>query len=151
MCEPLRWTFTQRGAAVKNETTIIGAIDKMLRLRNTANGNPRYLVTLVGGANLTTKPDAAIANGLANSEYQNVQLRFVLDADGQIFDVEWDTETRLRKAREAATEAFSAYDQAYRGDPETYIAARQRFYAAREEYQQARAESLGGYVPRVQS
>ena len=130
-----------------SETTIIGAIDKMLRLANTRNGNPRYLVTLVGGANLTTKPDANIAGALANSDYQNVQLRFLLDADGQIFDVERDTESRLREACAALAQARSDRNEAERGTGD-YIAARDRFYAAREEFHQAQAEALGQFVPR---
>lgn len=44
------------------------------RLASTVNGNPRWLVLLSDGTEAETWPDAAVAYGIENSEYQDTGL-----------------------------------------------------------------------------
>jgi hypothetical protein len=46
----------------------------LTRLANTANGNPRWLVLLDDGTEAETRPDADVAFGIENSEYQGTRL-----------------------------------------------------------------------------
>jgi hypothetical protein len=53
-----------------NRRSTLKKIEGLERMRNSTNGNPRYKVTFTDGDSCTTKPDAAVAHGLANPEYQ---------------------------------------------------------------------------------
>lgn len=61
-------------------------IKSLSRLPNTENGNPRYRLYLADGDALLTKPDAAVAYSIDNSEYQNVPVELTLDG-GQVIGI----------------------------------------------------------------
>ena len=58
-------------------------IENMDRLTNTSSGNPRWQINFAGSVR-RTRPDAAIANEISNSEYQGRPIRLWYDDKGQI-------------------------------------------------------------------
>lgn len=59
-------------------------ISRLVRLANSANGNPRYEVIFTDGTSARTAPDAMISHGITNSEYQGVPLVVTFDRAGRI-------------------------------------------------------------------
>lgn len=58
-------------------------IRELTRLRNSASGNPRWLVTLSDGTSAPTLADADANFGIENSEFQDTPLTVELEG-GQI-------------------------------------------------------------------
>lgn len=61
------------------------------RLTNSENGNPRYRIVWTDGTANNTMPDAAIAHGITNSEYQGVPLLVTLER-GQVINAKPEEE-----------------------------------------------------------
>lgn len=59
-------------------TTTAGTIATIEPIGTSGNGNPRYRVTLMGGAVIETKIDASINYGITNTEYSNVPVVLTL-------------------------------------------------------------------------
>lgn len=70
-----------------NYTTTKGTIAEIDRIASSANANPRYRVTLVGGANLNTGVDAAIGYAITNPEWKNTPVVFTLKRNGDIVGI----------------------------------------------------------------
>lgn len=63
------------------EQKVTGVIDSLKRLRNAADGNPRYRVMLQSGQVLHTAPGAAVAFVISNSEYLGAPVELTLRND----------------------------------------------------------------------
>lgn len=59
----------------------IATIASVERLRNSADGNPRYRVHFEGGGTAETKADSAVNYVIANSDMHGVPVRFIYDGD----------------------------------------------------------------------
>jgi hypothetical protein len=66
-----------------NERIVVGKMTGYERLRNSANGNPRYLVQLEGGAVFKTVRDAQCNHTIENSDVQGATLMMTI-RDGEI-------------------------------------------------------------------
>lgn len=64
--------------------TVVRTIAGLTRLRNSADGNPRWRVSFTNGDSANTSPNADIGYGIGNSEYQGVPIAFVLNEQNQI-------------------------------------------------------------------
>lgn len=62
-------------------------IAELKRVTNSVNGNPRYLITFVGGAQARTKPDAAFCYSITNPEFRDAALHVDFDRQGRVEDV----------------------------------------------------------------
>ena len=64
--------------------TVTGKVKHLEHLRPSANGNPRYKITLDNGKTYQLQSDAALGYGIANSEYRTRNHTFVLSDSGKI-------------------------------------------------------------------
>lgn len=62
-------------------------IAELKRLTNSVNGNPRYLITFVGGTKARTKPDAVFCYSITNPEFQGVPVEVDFTRSGLIEDI----------------------------------------------------------------
>jgi hypothetical protein len=69
-------------------TTEAKVIRRLERLRNSANGNPRFRVFFANGDVADTKPDADVAFGLGNRENMEPNEVIVTFERGQIVNVQ---------------------------------------------------------------
>lgn len=51
-----------------------GTITRLVPLNASVNGNPRYRVTLTGGAVMDTQTDASVNYAISNPEYRQVPV-----------------------------------------------------------------------------
>lgn len=66
----------------------VKVIDWLERLRNSANGNPRYRIHFTDGTVLATKPDADVSYGLGNPEVnRGVSVLVKTTPAGLVWDV----------------------------------------------------------------
>lgn len=63
-------------------------ISRLVRLANSANGNPRHEVIFTDGTSARTAVDANIGGMIENSEYQGVPLLVTFDRAGRIAQVQ---------------------------------------------------------------
>jgi hypothetical protein len=68
-------------------TTQEGTIAGLKRLASSVNGNPRYRVTLVGGAVLDTQSDASVGYAIGNPEYRDVPVVLTTTHAGRIVGI----------------------------------------------------------------
>lgn len=62
----------------------VKTIDYLERLRNSADGNPRFEVYFTDNTHATTKADAQINYRIENREFRGVPLRITTDQAGLI-------------------------------------------------------------------
>jgi hypothetical protein len=67
--------------------TVDGTIVRIDHAGTSVNGNPRYRLTLDGGAVMQTQSDAAINYGIQNPEYRNVPVTLVTTRAGRVVGV----------------------------------------------------------------
>ena len=72
--------------AGRYETTY-GTIAELKRLKLSASGNPRYRVTLVGGAVMQTQTDASVNYAMGNPEWHNVPVILTTTRAGRIVGI----------------------------------------------------------------
>lgn len=63
-------------------------IAKLERMKNSASGNPRFMVTFTNGTTASTSPDSAFAYEIENSQYRDVPLIVKFNGRGQIIGAE---------------------------------------------------------------
>lgn len=70
-------------------STLTGVkIVSLTRMKNSVNGNPRFMVMLSDGTEAPTRPDAMLSYGIENAEYRDVPLTVKLDGRGNIWSIE---------------------------------------------------------------
>lgn len=65
------------------EQTVTGTVAKMVRLRNTTNGNPRYQITLTDGREYKTYPDANFTHAMTHI-WSETEVEMVIGRRGCI-------------------------------------------------------------------
>lgn len=69
-------------------------ISRVERLSNTQDGNPRFRVVFTDGRAVNTKPDAAVAYKIENSEFLNVPVEVTFTDYGTRYVVNVETMER---------------------------------------------------------
>ncbi len=64
-------------------STVETRIEKIERMNNSKDGNPRFRLHTADGA-YATMPDASVAYGIENPEYQEGRVRLTLNSKGQV-------------------------------------------------------------------
>jgi hypothetical protein len=63
-------------------------IEKLERLRLSANGNPRFRVTFTSGLVAQTQTDSSVGYSISNPEFRDRPVRVDFTRAGRIFGVE---------------------------------------------------------------
>lgn len=62
-------------------------IDHIDRLRNSANGNPRYRIVFTDGSSADTQPNSTVAYSLLNREHFEGPVNVFTTPAGKVYDV----------------------------------------------------------------
>jgi hypothetical protein len=66
----------------------VKTIANLKRLKNTVNGNPRYIVTFTDGTSIRTQGDSMLGYSVENPEYRDVPLKLEVNGRGTLSGLE---------------------------------------------------------------
>ena len=72
----------------RKSVTYTQTIDRLERLNNSVNGNPRFRIYFTDGQTAVTQSDASIAYGLENRENIGVPVKVTATPAGMVWNVE---------------------------------------------------------------
>lgn len=77
----------------RKSVTYTQTIDRLERLNNSTNGNPRFRIHFADGQTAVTQSDASIAYGLEDRKFFGVPVKVTATPAGMVWNVELITES----------------------------------------------------------